>query len=88
MASALHYLHSDQHILHGDMKSANVLVFGQFRTAKVCDFGVCLPLDRHLVVSEPRQFYVGTEVWSAPEAVHDDTISHKTDIYSYALTLW
>ncbi|XP_043194055.1 lymphokine-activated killer T-cell-originated protein kinase-like isoform X1 [Amphibalanus amphitrite] len=87
IASALHYLHTDQHLLHGDLKSANVLVFGAFQRAKLCDFGVSLPLNNQLAVTGD-QTYVGTEPWSAPEVVFDGDVTHKTDIYSYALTLW
>ena len=87
IASALHYLHTEQHLLHGDLKSANVLVFGSFRRAKLCDFGVSLPLDGKLALT-CGETYVGTEPWSAPEAVLDGPITHKTDVYAYALTLW
>ena len=87
IASALHYLHTEQHLLHGDLKSGNVLVFGPFRRAKLCDFGVSLPLDGRLALVGSES-YVGTEPWSAPEVVFDGDITHKTDIYSYALTLW
>lgn len=34
-------------ILHGDMKSYNILVNGDFVICKLCDFGVCLPLDEN-----------------------------------------
>ena len=87
IASALHYLHTEHRLLHGDLKSGNVLVFGAFRRTKLCDFGVTLPLDEKLAVS-CGEFYVGTEPWSAPEVVFEGPITHKTDIYSYALTLW
>ena len=87
IASALDYLHREERLLHGDLKSANVLVFGAFERAKLCDFGVSLALDDRLV-ARAGETYVGTEPWSAPEAVFEGEITDKTDIYSYALTLW
>lgn len=45
VASALKYLHEDKRILHGDLKSANILILGDFKTAKLCDFGVSLKLN-------------------------------------------
>ena len=52
VASALDYLHREKRILHGDMKSGNVLVIGDFKIVKICDFGVALRLDENLVVAE------------------------------------
>ena len=47
-AEALSYLHGEKKLLHGDIKSANILVLGDFQTVKLCDFGVCLDLDENL----------------------------------------
>ncbi|KAF2979443.1 hypothetical protein EK904_012222, partial [Melospiza melodia maxima] len=48
MARGLQYLHTEQRLLHGDIKSPNVVVRGAFETVKICDVGVSLPLDENL----------------------------------------
>ena len=98
VARALAYLHGDQLLMHGDLKSGNVLVFGDdFETVKLCDFGVALGLRSPDGPVEAGQFYVGTQAWSAPEVIAFDegpgnqsaaTITAKADIFSYGLTVW
>lgn len=96
VARALDYLHNIIHILHGDVKSHNILIKGDFEEIKLCDFGVSLPLkldgsfDKD---SAPEgTSYVGTRLWSAPEVQEKDDneliITEKADIFSYGLTLW
>ncbi|XP_021194802.3 lymphokine-activated killer T-cell-originated protein kinase [Helicoverpa armigera] len=91
ISSALDYLHTKMQILHGDMKSYNILVNGDFVICKLCDFGVTLPLDENGVVDKVKAgkaVYFGTEAWSAPEVIHGGEISSKTDIWPLGLTLW
>ncbi|RXG56891.1 Lymphokine-activated killer T-cell-originated protein kinase [Armadillidium vulgare] len=88
LCSALHYLHEEAHLLHGDLKSSNVLVKDNFSAIKICDFGVTLKLDDKLTVDPPDSCYIGTECWSAPEVVMFETITHKTDMFSFGLILW
>lgn len=49
VACGLRYLHEEKRLLHGDLKSANILIQGDFKTAKICDFGVSLKLDEKVV---------------------------------------
>ncbi len=44
----LQYLHNEKKLLHGDMKSCNVVVKGDFASIKICDVGVSLPLDENM----------------------------------------
>ena len=88
VASALHYLHTDKHILHGDIKSGNVLIVGDCETAKLCDFGVTVPLD-----SEGRavkgKVYVGTEAWSPREVIKgDQVVTTKADMFAFGLVIF
>ncbi|POI26710.1 hypothetical protein CIB84_009541 [Bambusicola thoracicus] len=76
-------------LLHGDIKSPNVVVKGDFEAIKICDVGVSLPLDENLTVSDPTVHYIGTEPWKPKEALSDDgVITDKADIFSFGLTLW
>ncbi|CAL4069449.1 unnamed protein product, partial [Meganyctiphanes norvegica] len=88
MCQGLNYLHNNCHLLHGDLKSANILVTGDFDQVKLCDFGVALKLDKKGNQANKKEYYIGTECWSAPEAVIGDTISHKTDMFAFGLVLW
>lgn len=88
MASALHYLHTDKHILHGDIKSGNVLIVGDCETAKLCDFGVTVPLDSEGKAIKGK-VYVGTEAWSPREVLMgDQVITTKADMFAFGLVIF
>jgi PDZ-binding kinase len=53
--------------MHGDLKSGNVLITGDFSGVKLCDFGVTLPVNSEGKVSDPNSHYIGTEAWSPLE---------------------
>lgn len=42
------YLHNEKKLLHGDMKSCNIVIKGDFETVKICDVGVSLLLDENM----------------------------------------
>jgi len=95
LAGALDYLHTSTlggkpKLLHGDLKSANVLVKGEFDEIKLCDFGVTLPLNDAGEVNQEggKNQYIGTEPWSAKEVIEEETISTKTDIYALGCTIF
>ena len=88
VASALHYLHTEKNILHGDIKSGNVLVVGDCETAKLCDFGVTVPLDSE-GKSIAGKVYVGTEAWSPKEVIMGDpVITSKADMFAFGLVIF
>ncbi|KAM6992196.1 lymphokine-activated killer T-cell-originated protein kinase homolog [Tautogolabrus adspersus] len=89
VARGLQYLHSEKKLLHGDMKSCNVVIKGDFDSVKICDVGVSLQLDENMTVSDPKAEYIGTEPWKPKEALDEEgEITDKADIFAFGLTLW
>ncbi|KAM9339650.1 lymphokine-activated killer T-cell-originated protein kinase homolog [Symphorus nematophorus] len=90
VARGLQYLHNEKKLLHGDMKSCNVVIKGDFETVKICDVGVSLQLDENMRVSDPKAEYIGTEPWKPKEALDEEggEITDKADIFAFGLTLW
>ncbi|XP_007517316.1 lymphokine-activated killer T-cell-originated protein kinase isoform X2 [Erinaceus europaeus] len=89
MARGLKYLHQEKKLLHGDIKSSNVVIKGDFETIKICDVGVSLRLDENMTVTDPEAYYIGTEPWKPKEALEENgVITDKADIFAFGLTLW
>ncbi|XP_039746824.1 lymphokine-activated killer T-cell-originated protein kinase homolog isoform X2 [Pararge aegeria] len=91
ISKALEYLHTKMQILHGDIKSYNILVNGDFMICKLCDFGVTLPLDQNGVVDKEKAgkaVYFGTMAWSAPEVLSGAETGGAADVWALGLTLW
>ena len=74
--------------MHGDLKSGNILIVGDFENIKLCDFGVTLPVNSEGLVSDPARKYVGTEAWSPMEVIKDQTITSKADIFAFGLLVY
>ncbi|KAL0120142.1 hypothetical protein PUN28_008061 [Cardiocondyla obscurior] len=91
IAKGLKYLHHTAHILHGDIKSWNILVSHKFATVKLCDFGSSVPLTESLEMDKTKGdfYYIGTECWNPPEIVFDNgPVTSAADIWTYGLVLW
>ncbi|XP_018336410.1 lymphokine-activated killer T-cell-originated protein kinase [Agrilus planipennis] len=93
ISKALLYLHETVLILHGDIKSYNILIKGDFATCKLCDFGVSMPIDSSgnldYTKTDPEAEYIGTTSWCPPEIFQcPSKITTKADIYAYGLVLW
>ena len=65
------------------------LFTGEFEAAKLCDFGVSVPLNSDGIIEGSSESFIGTECWAAPEALTEDgIITNKADIFSFGLVLW
>ncbi|KYN15741.1 PREDICTED: lymphokine-activated killer T-cell-originated protein kinase [Trachymyrmex cornetzi] len=91
IAKGLEYLHHTAYILHGDIKSWNILVSNDFNTVKLCDFGNSLPLTKSFKIdtSKGNFSYVGTTCWNPPEIISENgPVTNAADIWTYGLVLW
>jgi serine/threonine protein kinase len=80
VCQGLSFLHSSKPpLIHGDLKSANVLVDGKFR-AKVTDFGA--------LSGKKSVGACGTPFWMAPELLLGELNSLKSDVYAFGVMVW
>uniref|UniRef100_A0A182PW02 Protein kinase domain-containing protein n=1 Tax=Anopheles epiroticus TaxID=199890 RepID=A0A182PW02_9DIPT len=96
--SGLDYLHTKALMMHGDLKSYNVLVQGDFENIKLCGLtqmslkvaedGVVLSGDELNAEDEGNTVALG--LWSAPEVFEGKQaeITTKADIFSFGLVVF
>lgn len=82
MLEALDYVHSQQ-VLHGDLKTSNVLVDASGRV-KLCDFGVALLMASGADGSKP---FALTPHYASPEQLRGGPVTVRSDIYSAGLLM-
>jgi len=80
IAQGIRFLHAATPIvIHGDLKSANVLIDCKFR-AKVADFGLS---------QKKKVGGTGTPYWMAPELLRQECDNNAmTDVYSFGIILY
>jgi len=83
----------DKNVLHRDIACRNILL-DRHMTARIADFGMCRvidPLMMGLIGQEAvHQTYtkVGPLKWMSPESLMEQKSSTKSDVYSFAVTIW
>ncbi|EKX40166.1 hypothetical protein GUITHDRAFT_75727 [Guillardia theta CCMP2712] len=85
VVQGIRFLHSSKpQVIHGDLKSHNVLVDSKFR-AKVADFG----LSRVKSVHQRDKMVkgTGTIAWMAPELLRGGNNTPESDVYSFGVIL-
>ncbi|KAG6521608.1 hypothetical protein ZIOFF_018733 [Zingiber officinale] len=90
VAQALEYLHDgcDPQVVHGDVKSANVLLDARME-AKLCDFGSAR-VGFSAAVAPPRSgrvMVVGSPGYVDPHYLRSGMVSKKSDVYSFGVLL-
>jgi len=87
VVNALDYLHNDKHLLHGDIKSPNIILNRDFSSIKLCDFGNTLKLTSELVAKNNKSLY-GTRLWTCKEVIEDEPATDKADIYAFGCVVF
>ena len=81
----LQYMHS-KGMVHGDIKSLNVLLDLEVKAARLCDFGLTT---MGLTASLMTRSLEGTVAWSAPEILCKGQLrTPQTDIYALGVLMW
>lgn len=80
---ALVFLHNKHHILHRDIKAANILITSK-ANVMLTDFGVSRQFDAAKTMKTVS--CCGTPCWMAPEILNDDKYTFPADIWSTGIT--
>ena len=75
-------------IIHRDVKPDNIIVNSKSKV-KIVDFGLAKQVVKaeHIGLSDPR-FVLGTPAYIAPEQALGEEIDNRTDIYSFAISMF
>ncbi|CAN0434303.1 unnamed protein product, partial [Discosporangium mesarthrocarpum] len=87
ISRGMEYLHSKR-MVHGDLKSPNVLLTRGFR-AKISDFGTVRITTEFTTMTTAVQSESSISLkWTAPEVLNQHKTTQSSDVYSYGIIVW
>lgn len=86
-ALGTNWLHNICHIIHRDLKTANLLYDSSSGRVCVTDFGLSQALAPHSKAKD-RFGARGSALFMAPEVIKEEEFDHRIDIYSFGIILW
>ncbi len=84
---ALNYAHHHAHVIHCDLKPANLMV-NQRGSLKVSDFGIARNLNDSVSRLTAQQGRGGTLIYMSPQQLNGERCTHLDDIYSLGATIY
>jgi len=83
-AEALHYAHG-QHVVHRDVKPANIMYDRETDTLKITDFGIARLTDSSRTKTG---IILGTPSYMSPEQLAGTNVTGQSDLFSLGITLY
>ena len=83
VSSAMHYLHTQRQLIHGNLKPGNVLI-GQAGDVKL-SFGASRTLETGVKQHAIRSVFTRALGYMSPERLQGNQRSHKDDIWSLGM---